>query len=324
MATNGNSTASTSQLQTELIVMTDYSLINSLLPTYDGNTKSLNYYIRSVECIIRAQRLTMTDKMFACLVRAKLTGKALEALSMEIDIESWESISKALQNRFSEHRSEMQLLRELAHCPKNKNESYENYGKRIRDLLDAISGISTQPIKYYQTMAIDTFLHNLDNNIGVLVRLYQPKTLEAAIAIARQEETQYKIRNQTNTPNVTKEVSFNRPPIVYKNHPNGNYQRPNFIPNTPNWKYQNQPNFQTRPYNDHSKPIKQETNTNDKKPFTHSKPVYQIEASEIEPNLECPGNTEDENITTETTTDFLTQNEDCENFTKIDPQYNHT
>lgn len=65
----------------------------------------------------------------------------------------------------------MQLLRELVHCPKNKNESCEMYGKRICDLLDAVCSIATQNSRYYQAKSIETYIHNLEHNIGILVKI---------------------------------------------------------------------------------------------------------------------------------------------------------
>lgn len=263
---------------------------------------------------MRAQNLKVNDTMFVCLVRAKLIGKALEALSLEINIEDWESIKRALQNRFKEHRSEMQLLRELVHCPKNKSESCEQYGKRIRDLLDAVCSIATQNSRYYQLMAIETFIHNLDNNIGILVKITQPATLEAAIATARQEETQFKLRNPFNNSNIIKTV----PPNRNNNHfnPNHNQQRSNY---NPNWKYSNNSSNNTTDHNKNPRFIKKEI-TNGKDSFTQFKPIYQIEASEVEQDAEIHENIENGNQQT----DFHDEFTNSENFIEIEQQYNPT
>lgn len=45
-STSQPSTSPQGTTQQQVLILTDYSLINSLIPTYDGNTKNLNYYNR--------------------------------------------------------------------------------------------------------------------------------------------------------------------------------------------------------------------------------------------------------------------------------------
>ncbi|KAL0849026.1 hypothetical protein ABMA28_013399 [Loxostege sticticalis] len=206
----------TQVLKTELTssVESNYDLIDKILPTYDGNTKSLNFYVRSDN-----------DPIAICLIRNKLIGKALEAISLEIDIEDWKSIKLALINRFGEQRTEVQILQEMMRCNKQRHESCEMFGRKIRDLLDALCGVGTTPKKdsrYYQTVAIDTYVDNLDYNVGLGVRLSQPKTLETAIALARQEEARLKrVEAKTNTVNPQNQTkSINSRPFVRQNNSN--------------------------------------------------------------------------------------------------------
>lgn len=98
-----DNTKDTMKIGQENIVI-DYNLINLLIPTYDGNPKTLNYYIRSVDIMIRTQKLNARDPILACLIRAKLTAEAVEALTCEVDIDDWNSIKSALIHRFSDHR----------------------------------------------------------------------------------------------------------------------------------------------------------------------------------------------------------------------------
>lgn len=266
----------TNNIPQEYIVLPDYSFINTMIPTYDGNPKNLNYYIRSVESVISSQKLTLNDTTIACLIRAKLSGKALEALSLEVNIDDWNSIKSALVDRFKDQRSEAQLLRELVHCPRSSNETCETYGKRLRELLDAICSITDKSQAYYQSMAIDTFLHNIDSTISILVKITQPKTLVAAISTARQEENQIKIKNKQNINNneVKKNVSFAYAPRPsYNSNVNNNWRYPphNFV--------RQNPNFPIR--------IKQETPENKKAlvPIANNKSqLYQIKTNDLENN----------------------------------------
>lgn len=51
--------------------------------------------------------------MMVCMIRAKLSSKALETLSLEVDIDDWISIGNALINRFGGHGTETHLLHGL-------------------------------------------------------------------------------------------------------------------------------------------------------------------------------------------------------------------
>ncbi|KAL0852276.1 hypothetical protein ABMA28_000484 [Loxostege sticticalis] len=96
----------------------------------------------SVESILKARKIKDNDPIAICLIRNKLIGKALE----------------------------VQILQEMMRCNKQRHESCEMFGRKIRDLLDALCGVGTTPKKdsrYYQTVAIDTYVDNLDYNVGL-------------------------------------------------------------------------------------------------------------------------------------------------------------
>lgn len=259
------------------VPFTDYGTVNKIIPTFDGNHKNLNLYIRCTESVIEAQSLPTDDKMLVCLIRAKLSGKALEALSRETDINNWTSIKTALINRFGEHRSEVQILQELMKCNKAKTESCEAYGRRIGDLLDALCGIGqNKDSKYYQTLAINTFIDNLDYHLGLGVRVRQPETLEAAITQARQEETLFKHKVSTN-------MESNKSQIMQQRRPNfsQNFSQPKTQFNN---NYQYKTPFNYTPYN---KFIKQEPNKqieNNKPNVTTNKEVVPVNKPYIKNN----------------------------------------
>lgn len=219
--------AQTAQGQDRTTDGISYDILDKIIPSYDGNPKSLNFYIRSVEGVLAAQGISTNDPVAICLIRNKMTGKALEAISLEVDINCWLSLRQSLINRFGEQRSEIQILQELMRCTKSRAETCEAYGKKIRELLDALCGIGvavSKQTQYYQTIAIDTFIDNLEYNIGLGVRIQSPRTLEAAIAIARQEEA----RVRRHTPAPSPQQPF-RPPLPRPpNYSQGNVTPSNF------------------------------------------------------------------------------------------------
>lgn len=209
------------------IPLTDYNLINRIIPSFDGNTKNLNYYIRCIESVLSAHNLGPDDKTLICIIRAKLSGKALEALSREVDIENWISVKNALTSRFGEQRTEIQLLQELMKCTKSRNESCDNFGRRIRELLDALCEIGTNgDSRYYQTLAVNTFIDSLDYYLGLGIRVKQPSTLEAAVSYARQEEARLRAHNAVPTTSRNNEIVKTQ--YNYQNIPRNNQTFPRY------------------------------------------------------------------------------------------------
>lgn len=280
-----NSGINGSESAKEIIYLHDYNLINQILPSFDGNTKNLNCYIRSVEKILSIQNIPTNDAMIVCMIRAKLSSKALEALSLEVDIDDWLSIRNALINRFGEHRTETQLLHEMMKCSKSKSESCEAYGNRIRELLDALCGVGLEERKdrrQYQNIAISTFVENISYEIGLGVRIHHPTTLEAAIALARQEEIRMKASSSNNNNNVQEKT--NNAPIV-KFPPRNLKFKPNYYFN------QRMP-FQHRQYS--SRPMFQGQG-----PVYHNNtynPKPQIKEAPIESNALVPVNKTQKNF----------------------------
>lgn len=273
----------------EIIIVPDYNIINKMLPPYDGNSKNLNCYIRCVESVINLYNLKTNDPTLVCLLRAKLSSRALEALSLEIDISDWISIKTALMNRYGEFRSEVQLLQELTRCTKTKTDTCDSYGRRIRDLLDALCSIGTNKNGYYQSLAINTYIDNLHYNMGLGVRIKNPITLEAAIAYARQEETRfhnpnnYSVQQPTSNRPITNE--FHRPNNYQRYHgPNTSNNR-NF--NNTQFPQKRYPPIEYKPYmqsnqNPEMKPTHNTDKNNSLVPVKRER-IYQIQSNTNEP-----------------------------------------
>lgn len=167
-----------------------FKFISDLLPKYEGNPKTLNYFIKEVENVmLLLEPPVRSSPALICLIKSKLSGNAVSAIASEGSVDSWQAIKTALTHRLGEPRNEIQVMQELTRLRRNKNEDAEAFGKRMRDILDTLNVVGGHTDKsYYENMVIDQYVNHLEFHVSVGVRISKPLTLEAAIVTARQEE----------------------------------------------------------------------------------------------------------------------------------------
>lgn len=188
----------------------DYSTLAKLLPSYDGNKRTLAFYIEGVENAIHliANR---NDYIIACLIRNKLSGKAIEALSESPGSRTWEDIKLILQKKFGEFRTEIQLVQELMSVSRD-NSSLDAFGDKIRLLMSTL--IASEPDRrlYYEQMALETFLDKLNPITAILIKLKHVENLDQAVIVAKQEEIRLRARrNQQKIGTNKPSTSYNKP-----------------------------------------------------------------------------------------------------------------
>lgn len=186
------------------IDLATFKFVSELLPKYDGNPKTLNYFIREVENVMSLLDPQLrVNPAIVSLIKSKLSGSAISAIASEETVDSWQTIKAALTRRLGEPRNEIQLMQELTRLRRNKNEDAETFGKRLREILDTLNVVGRHTDKsYYESMVIDQYVNHLDFHVSIGVRIAQPTTLEAAIVTARQEEARLafnKFNNSFNT-----------------------------------------------------------------------------------------------------------------------------
>lgn len=231
----------------------DYKMISDLMPRYDGNPKRLNFYIREVDGLISFTRPRgeAGAQAIVCLIKSRLSGAAIDAIAYEGSVNSWDEIKAALRRRLGEPRNEIQVMQELTRTRRNKSEDAETYGKRIRELLDTLYLVGQHTDKtYYEKMAIEHYVQQLDFHVSVGVRIANPNTLELAIVTARQEEAKANYRQNPNFNSPS--GSQNKPrPEIFRHQNNNNFPRAidnkpfnspisfipqsNFVPQRNNW-----------------------------------------------------------------------------------------
>lgn len=210
----------------------NFKTLADLMPRYDGNPRLLNMFINNVESLLLLFSCEGDlSSLITCLIKSRLSGGALDAIAHEQSLDSWPEIKNALVRRLGDPRNEIQIIQDLSRTKRQKNEDSEAYGKRLREILDTLYSVGTNPDKsYYEKMVIEQYVYHLEFHVSLGVRISKPETLEAAITAARQEETrllcnpppgmmQYKARGETpRNNNFTRSTNMhNHPPQIAHN-----------------------------------------------------------------------------------------------------------
>lgn len=200
-----------------------FKVLSALIPKYDGNQKRLNYYINEVDKILSLFDLQgPVSDLIVQLIKNRLEGEALDAIANEPNVHSWDSVKEVLRRRLGDPRNEVQVMQELTHLRRNRNEDSASFGKRVREVLDTVYSVGAHTDKtYYEKMAIEQYINQLEFHVSIGVKITAPATLEAAIYTARQEEA----RLANNPP--SNPVNSQKPRDHIKTFHQSNNQHPN-------------------------------------------------------------------------------------------------
>lgn len=190
-------------------VPTDLSTFSNMLPRYDGSRRTLPFYITCVENAL-ALVTNRDDPCIACLIRNKLTGKAIDALSDNPEALTWEDIKSTLKQKFGEFRTEIQLVRELMTI-KRENSSIDAFGDKIKHMMSTLISVNPEKREFYKQMALETFLDKLNPITAMEIKINFVKNLDQAIIIAKQEEFKLRARrNEQGKPSTYKQDKQNK------------------------------------------------------------------------------------------------------------------
>lgn len=212
-------------------VSIDYQDVSILLPSYDGNKKTLHFYIKCVENVIDMIE-NKDDQSLACLIVNKLTGRAVEALSERNNFKTWKDIKQILTQRFGEYRSEVELTQDLIKLNKDRD-NMETFTDKIRELTCNLINSGSQSTEYYEKLAISVLLDQINPIISIMVRTQKMENLEEVIALVKIEDLKYtkyrNARSQNFIKPINKQPTYQKPNIkleeTKKHFPKNNFNK---------------------------------------------------------------------------------------------------
>lgn len=188
-----------------------YRIYSENIPNFNGDKHMLPAFIGACDDLVISfqDRQEVNNPINRAIVRtiiSKLRGHASELVSPRDELNSWPLIKEFLHSAFSDRRSEKTLLNDLMTAYLNKNETFAEFGSRLqllRSLLVAKLNETGDPaavkqikIVNYEQLALTTFINNLSKDIRIIVKCKNPQTLETALQIVANEESEIEYDNR--------------------------------------------------------------------------------------------------------------------------------
>jgi len=133
------------------------------------------------------------------VINSKLAGNALEACKYR-ETSTWNSIKSILKGAFEHKSSERTLTLGLHFARMKENECVAEYASRIEEIYYKLCTIATEKLneaeaKIYKSQlknqALIIFVNGLPKHLNLALKARDPKTLEDAMQVAKDEETEY-------------------------------------------------------------------------------------------------------------------------------------
>lgn len=133
------------------------------------------------------------------VINSKLTGNALEACKYR-ETNTWESIKSILKGAFEHQASARSLTVGLQFARMKDNENVQSYASRVEELYYNLCTAGTEKLdkeeaklykKQLKNQALIIFINGLKDHLKIIVKARDPKSLEMAMQIAKDEEMEY-------------------------------------------------------------------------------------------------------------------------------------
>lgn len=166
------------------------------IDTYSGERDTLPAFLTNCKNALDLASESQKDLLLKFII-SKLRGKAQIACSNRI-FESFDSLKDFLRQNFGERKHYNHLLLDLQSCKQEVSETVAQYVLRIETCLtnlqaeihnsDTLKKELAGRIAMTEDLALYTFIIGLHSNVSNIVRCRDPKSFNAAVNIALEEE----------------------------------------------------------------------------------------------------------------------------------------
>lgn len=178
-------------------------IAEKMLIKFDGNKTKLYEFIDNCDKAYNLIKTEYKEILFA-IIETKLTDNARSVVRNR-SFEDWPSLKNHLLDIYSERRTMSQWQLELNSCKQNFGESVISFSNKIENCYIKITNaldvnLSKEAreacINLLKNEALNVFITGLQKDIAVLVKSQKPDTLEKAIAVALNEEQEFKSKQE--------------------------------------------------------------------------------------------------------------------------------
>jgi hypothetical protein len=186
------------------------------IPSFDGNPKQLNRFIKSCDNFLTAHRneqqanAPINNCLFDTIL-SKLIGRAADLIASRTELNTWSKVKESLLLTFSDQRSIDCVVQDIISMRLERGESPQNFGLRLQDARSILfskinmsndnNEIKAFKIQQYDDLCLKTFINGLNYHMQLVVRLKNPDSLEQAMGFALEEENFLTYQNRSATIN---------------------------------------------------------------------------------------------------------------------------
>lgn len=182
------------------------------IDTYSGERDVLPAFLTNCKNALDLASDSQKDLLLKFII-SKLRGKAQIACSNRL-FDNFDSLKDFLRQNFGERKHYNHLLLDLQSCKQETSETVAQYVLRIETCLtnlqaeihnsDTLKKELAGRIAMTEDLALFTFIIGLHSNVSNIVRCRDPKTLNAAVNIALEEEKILNTHKNTTIPEKNK------------------------------------------------------------------------------------------------------------------------
>lgn len=261
----------------------NYTLVRLILetiPDYNGDKDLLEIFISACDNFhskYYSRNNAELNQFIYQAILGKLKGNALLIIASRTELNTWPQIKDELRNVYGERLSLDNLEQVLMTCSLQKNESYQNFAKRLQLVRSKLAlKLKTLPssdmdaaskqihLRQYDNLALKIFVRHLDRRLRDKIITLKPTNLEQAMALVQEDQnfelflqpqTSFKqivpkenVSQKFDIPNIRQKPVHVQSPFPFRPFNSINYQTP---PNQFINRSQNPTNSQVfgRPFN---------------------------------------------------------------------------
>ena len=175
----------------------DFDKAIAMIPICTG-ANNVAEFINSCDIAVKSVEKDKLELLIK-IINSKLAGNALQACKFR-ETNTWEGIKSILKGAFEYKASERTLTLGLQFARMKDNECVAEYASRIEELYYKLCTLASEKLseieaKVYKgqlkNQALIIFVNGLPTHLNLALKARDPKTLEEAMQVAKDEETEY-------------------------------------------------------------------------------------------------------------------------------------
>lgn len=181
--------------------------VSDLIPKFDGKFENLEAFIGTVT-MLEAEVREADKRLFLLMVKAKLFGKAYDAIKYSTDLNTWDRVKETLTNNIAPPVSAQAAQNQLFRAQQNSGESVRAFSDRVKSFLNILNKVQCKDVDgevatHIQNNNALTAKHVFedglsDSRLKTILISANKATLDEAVTTALEQEVRLQNRRYEN------------------------------------------------------------------------------------------------------------------------------